>query len=307
MLLTRLILLAALGGGLLHSDARAGAWTLPEGRLWAKVAYFQQATDEWYLSFPEPYFRDGQISEYAAGTRRPYRFDGEYESVAVFAEAFYGVTDRLDVGVQVPWFDQTLTDITRPEPPSDAGFGDVRLSAKLRLTEGPALVTLKTVAKLPTGDFINEDGLIPVSEGQWDFDFLVQVGRSFWPLPAYANVDAGYRLRLANGEVDRDPGDEWLLNAEVGVNLTRRLLVMVKLESLWGQSGVDQGIETSSLKKQIAYLAPTVFFTVRDGLSVEAALRYTLGGRNFPAGKQLTVGLSTEVDVPGMGRSSPVR
>lgn len=300
MLYARLIALAVLGLGLLHSEALAGAWTLPEGRLWTKVSYFQQKTDEWYISFPEPYFRDDEISEFPAGTRRPYRFDGEYESRAVFVEAFYGVTDRLDLGVQVPWFDQTLTDLTRPEPPSNPGIGDLRISAKFRLTERPALITLKTVAKIPTADFENEDGLIPAGEGQGDLDFQIQVGRSLWPLPAYANADVGYRVRLKNDEVDRDPGDEWLLNAEVGVNATRRMLLTVKLESLWGAAAVDQGIETNSLKKRITYLAPTALFAIRDGLYAEAALRYTLGGRNFPAGRQFTMGLSTEFEVPGL-------
>ncbi|HIG18085.1 MAG TPA: hypothetical protein EYQ31_12820 [Candidatus Handelsmanbacteria bacterium] len=78
------------------------------------------------------------------------------------------------------------------------------------------LFTLKGGAKIPSGDFRNEDGLIPVGEGQWDFHLVLQAGRSLWPLPSYANIDLGYRIRLANEDILRDPGDEWLVNAEIG-------------------------------------------------------------------------------------------
>jgi hypothetical protein len=106
------------------------------------------------------------------------------------------------------------------------------LFAKFRLLEKPLLFTLKGGIKMPTGEFKNEDGLIPVGEGQWDFDLIAQLGRSFWPLPLYGNVDLGYRVRTKNDEIDRDPGDEWFLNAELGYNITRRLLLAGKYEAL---------------------------------------------------------------------------
>jgi hypothetical protein len=45
---------------------------------------------------------------------------------------------------------------------------------------------------------------------------VLQAGRFLWPLPSYANIDLGYRIRLANEDILRDPGDEWLVNAEIG-------------------------------------------------------------------------------------------
>ena len=200
--------------------AFAGAWTLPQGQLWTKVTLFQQEADEWYLASPE--YAGGQVQP--AGARRPYRFNGRYQSKAVFLEAFYGVTDRLDLGVQAPYLIQEYGDDTFLESSADAGLGDLRVFAKVRALSAPAVLTLKLGAKAPTGDFTNADGVIPVGEGQWDFDFIGQLGRSFWPLPLYANLDLGYRVRMKNEDIDRDPGDEWFFNAEVGVNLGRRLL-----------------------------------------------------------------------------------
>jgi len=268
----------------------AGAWTLPQGQVWTKITVFQQDTDEWYIASPE--LANGEIQE--AGTRRPYRFNGEYESRAVFVEGFYGVTDRFDLGVQIPYFAQQFADDTRLDPPSDSGFGDVRMFAKWRAFSAPALFTLKAGAKIPTGEFRSEDGVIPAGEGQWDFDLIGQVGRSFWPLPLYANLDVGYRVRLENDEIDCDPGDEWFFNAELGYNVTRRILLMAKLEGLRGQASTDFGsIKNRSQIKRITYFSPALSVGLNEQTTLEVGVRYTLNGRNFPAGRQVTLGLSS--------------
>jgi hypothetical protein len=278
--------LALLG---LAAEAGAGAWTLPKGKFWGKVTYFQQATDEWYVASPQ--FIAGRIVE--PGDRSRYNFEGEYESKAIFAEGFYGLSDRLDVGVQVPYFDQTFSDQTRSEAVSDAGLSDIRVFAKFRLIDKPFLLTLKTGAKMPTGEFKNEDGLIPVGEGQWDFDFIAQVGRSFWPLPLYGNVDVGYRIRTKNDEIDRDPGDEWFLNAELGYNITRKLMLMSKYELLRSDPSIEFGtIKNRSQIKRITFLTPVLLYAIDERMAVEAAVRISLNGRNYPAGGQFVLGVS---------------
>ncbi|MEE2658701.1 MAG: transporter [Candidatus Latescibacterota bacterium] len=283
--------------------AHAGAWTVPQGQLWVKVSYLQQNTDEWYIDALDPELQDeGTFGQFSAGTRRPYYFNGEYDLKAVFIEGVYGVTDWLNFGVKLPFSDQIFHDDNRTDPPSDAGFSDLRIFSKIRVLQKPAIITLKAEAKIPTGDFKNEDGLIPVGEGQWDFDFLLQVGRSLWPLPAYANVDAGYRVRLENEEIFRDPGDEWLLNAEVGYLPTHNLLLALKFEYLKGRVGSLGGFQTDNLKQCIAYLVPTVAHSIHRSTALEAAIRISTEGRNFPAGCQFTLGLSTNVDIAGLIR-----
>jgi len=276
---------------------------LPKGHLWTKVSYFQQNTDEWYIASPQG-FGDSLVE---ASTRQPYRFNGKYESKAVFIEAFYGVTERLDVGLQIPYFDQLFNDDTQVVPPSDAGFSDIRIFSKWRLLSKPFLLTLKGGVKMATGQFRNEDGLIPVGEGQWDFDTGVQVGRSFWPLPLYANAEVGYRFRLENKEIIRDPGDEWFFNAEVGYSITRKLLAAAKLEVLRGKAGTDFGFRNRSQIKRITYFNPVVSYYLYGGITAEVGARLSLGGRNFPAGQQLVIGLSSDVDVLKAVRAAPYR
>ena len=275
-----LVGLALLGAA---TDVGAGAWTLQQGQFWGKLTYFQQHTEEWYVG-------KGRFG--TPGTRAGYDFDGQYESRAVFFEGLYGVTDRLDLGLQVPYFDQSFANTVFAEPRTDTGLSDIRALAKFRLLAKPLVLALKAGVKVPTGEFKNEDGLIPVGEGQWDFDFVGQVGRSFWPLPLYGNIDLGYRVRTHNEQIDRDPGDEWFLNAEVGYQLVRQFMLVGKCEVLRSSPAIVFGSIEAEIKR-ITYLTPTLLYAVGHRTMIEAAVRFSLNGRNFPAGRQFVLGLAT--------------
>lgn len=281
-----LVGLALLGAA---ADAGAGAWTLPRGQFWGKLTYFQQRTQEWYVG-------KGRFG--APGTRARYDLDGQYESRAIFFEGLYGVTDRLDLGLQIPYFDQSFANAAFAKPRTATGLSDLRALVKFRLLAKPLVLALKAGVKMPTGAFKNEDGLIPVGEGQWDFDLVGQVGRSFWPRPLYGNLDLGYRVRTRNERIDRDPGDEWFLNAELGYQLARPLMLLGKCEVLRSRPAVVFGGIEAEIKR-IAYLTPALLYAVGQRTVIEVAMRFSLHGRNFPAGRQLVLGLATTL---GKGR-----
>ncbi|MBT7164046.1 MAG: hypothetical protein HN904_14790 [Victivallales bacterium] len=239
--------------------AHAGAWTTPAGSLWTKISWFRQSTDEWYTDNDQPILLpDNTLGSRPAGSRQPYRFNGQYESTAFFMEGYYGLTDAVDVGLQMPWFDQSFDDDTRIDSPAESGFSDLRIFARWQVLRRPFLLTLKGGAKIPTAEFRNEDGLIPVGEGQWDYDIVLQMGRSFWPIPAYANIDLGYRVRTENESILRDPGDEWLVTAEAGYNLLPSLLLTMKYEGLYSKAGKSFGLRNESLTKRFTYLSPSM-------------------------------------------------
>ena len=273
----------------------AGAWTLPQGTLWTKAAVFQQSTRESYLA--DTRLHDGVL--FHPGDRLTYPFEGEFDATAVYVDLIYGVTDRFDLGVQIPYLDRAYADTTRPESPAERGLGDIRIAAKWRVLKDPAQFSIKLGAKMPNAEFSNQDGLIPVGEGQWDFDFVGQLGKSFWPLPLYVNLDLGYRVRTVNEQrtIQRDPGDEWFFTAEAGYNLTSRLLLIGKYELLRSDPATDFGfLVVESQIKQITYFTPTLVYKLSERLTVELAVPVSLSGRNFPAGHQLVFGLSSHVD-----------
>ena len=286
------ILLLILGACAIPHRIEAGAWTLPRGHFWGKITAMTQATNEEYVSVGGSGREPDLAFIYEAGDRARYRENGQYDSQAVFIDAFYGLSDRLDLGVQIPFFRQEFENVGFRAPNVASGFSDIRGFLKFRLFQKPGIGTLKFGFKAPTGDFQNRDGLIPVGEGQWDFDFIFQFGRSFWPFPGYANLDVGYRVRLQNEAIDRDPGDEWIFNAEVGYTPMQKLLLALKVEGIRGRPSETFGLKLPSDVKRITYLSPTLLIGPYQNLSLETSLRITVNGRNFPAGRMWVAGIS---------------
>lgn len=270
----------------------AGAWTLPKGKIWAKVTGLTQSTEEEYVAVGGS-GREPDIARlYAPGERAAYRENGHYQSHALFLDLFYGVTNRFDIGIQIPFFRQTFENVGFRPANTASGFSDIRLFTKFNLIENPFVGSIKFGAKAPTGKFENQDGIIPVGEGQWDFDFIAQLGRSFWPLPIYTNLDIGYRLRLKNDTISRDPGNEWFYHAEVGYHPIDKLLIALKVEGIRGNPSRVFNIELPRDIKQITYISPTLLVGPYQNLNIETSLRISAGGRNFPAGQMWVLGIS---------------
>lgn len=276
--LRRLALLLAL---VLCTPAAVGAqWPAGRGGYWAKVSVFRHQTTEQYRA-------DGQ--------RRPFLSSNAVStSVAVFADVLVGVADRVDVWVQAPYFDLRFDD--DGEDRRSTGVGDVRTAVRvnlLRLRGGSLPISVRLAAKAPIADLTVDAEVIPVGEGQWDYEAWLEGGISLWPLPAYSVVWVGYRWRTLNEVTTRRPGDEVVFLAEVGAT---RLLGgvggKVIVDGLLGRAGSVQGIRLGDDDgRRILYVAPTATWAITSSTLVEVAARIPLLGRNFPAGVPLQIGL----------------
>ena len=51
--------------------------------------------------------------------------------------------------------------------------------------------------------------------------------------------------------------------------------------------------------KRITYLTPALLYAIGRRTVIEAAVRFSLNGRNFPAGRQLVLGLATTLGKGG--------
>ena len=102
----------------------------------------------------------------------------------------------------------------------------------------------------------------------------------------------GYRLRLKNDTISRDPGNEWFYHAEVGYQPTEKLLLALKLEGIRGNPSRVFNIELPRDIKRITYFSPTLLVGPYQNLNIETSLRISAGGRNFPAGQMWVVGVS---------------
>ena len=256
----------------------AGQWAEGKGRYWVKLSGFRHVTTEQYRP-------DGR-------KRRFLNSDAESRSSAVFLDALVGVTDRLDLWLQLPYFDLNFDDDAGRR--NSRGIGDVRVSARynlLRLRGGSVPVSARFTAKIPVVDFPIDAEVIPVGEGQWDYEAWLETGVSLWPVPAYAVLWLGYRWRSLNAESTRDPGDERVLLAELGGSLSGPLGAKLTVDALLGKNGSIQGIRVSGDEREIIYIQPSVTYRIRPDLALEVGARMPVRGKNFPAGPQFTVGL----------------
>lgn len=252
-------------------------WAEGQGGYWTKVSVFRHTTEEQFRS-------NGDVRPFLAA-------NAQSRSTAIFFDALYGVTDRLDVWVQVPYFDLHFDDDA--DERHSQGIGDVRLSARynlLKLRGGSIPISARFTVKAPVVDFPIDAEVIPVGEGQWDYEAWLEGGASFWPIPAYAVLWVGYRWRALNSETTRDPGDERTLLAEVGGTFAGPLGGKVVLDAIFGKTGAVQGIKVSGDEREIVYLQPTLTYQLTSSLALETSVRVPLHGKNYPAGPQFTVG-----------------
>lgn len=254
------ILIAALGI-VAPGVAFAGAWTLEKGQVWSKITGLYQATDEHFD-------RDGE----------PSGFPADYTSREVYLDVYYGVTKRFDLGVQFAAINRKFENFTSNRHremfgyrAKESGLGDIRVFGKVNLAHEPVVGTLMLGIKAPTGDFRAAPEAMSAGNGQWDVEVVAQIGKSYWPIPIYANIDLGYRLRETNETIHHNPDDELIYNLEVGASPVEMLNVALKLEGISGAG------------RRVTYAIPTAIVSLPQGLALEAAARVSVLGRADPA------------------------
>jgi len=153
-------------------------WTLPQGQ-WSVGIYY----NNW----------DRLVAPVPGGLPVPYTDDWDYDWNRLSASLGYGLTDRFELSVMVPWDDISASDNLHAgflngryfEDEIDAsGIGNVRLGMKYQLfgrpEEGEALA-LNAFFEAPTGD--DDEGVVPGDTGwglglNWNFSprWMARVG-----------------------------------------------------------------------------------------------------------------------------------
>lgn len=283
-------------------SSQAGAWTLPKRKLWLKSAIFYEATDHRFCTKQDGLslaFRDAGCT--VAGHRAPFDpfIGGESRALAIFTEAAYGATGWLDVGAKIPFYSLQFTNLANPRRPRSNSIGDIRFFTKLRLLQQPFVASLTVGAKSPTGKFTVDAEAVNVSEGQWDFDVIGEVSKSLWPLRGYVSLGVGYRVRTDNDAFEHTMGDELMALAEAGYEFVPRLMIKGTLDWLRGQPPRLKVNNAPLLEhRELLTITPSVIYTLREGLNLEAAVRFAISGQDFPDGQQLMAAVSYGFSIP---------
>lgn len=270
----------------------AGAWTLKKGQLWIKNSVFYQKTDERYYSRNQPC----PLSDCQKGQRVPFPFNGESRVTAIYWDINYGLTNQIELNLQIPYFDIAFTDDANPLRSKTTNVGDIKFGVRYRFLSKPLVTTVRIMAKAPTGLFNKDSEFVPIGDGQWDLEIQGQFGRSLWPLPFYINLDIGYRFRFEPDieTTDLDPGNEFTIRGEVGYNIRKNILLKGAIDGFWGDKFTNIGTKLRFIdsERNILYFEPGIYWVIKEPLAVESTVKFSISGKNYPAGQIFGFGLS---------------
>jgi hypothetical protein len=242
-----------------------------------------------------------QASVFHHNTTR--RFDELSNEVSLFNEGGRSITTSsiltgviglvrgLDVWAQVPFHRLEFNDVV--EKRKTTGIGDprfhVRIGPELILGKSlPIPIALRAGVKLSAGSFPVDSEIIPLTEGQRDWELILEIGRSFWPRKSYTMLWLGYRWREKNNKVLKDPGDEFFFLYNIGGEY-RGLNWKFGVEGLYGRSSRFFDIAVASSRRRMLQLLPSIGKNVGPG-GLEVGTRIPVSGRNLPAGPALFIG-----------------
>jgi hypothetical protein len=272
----------ALGTGILlglitqlaDPDTVEGQWIESPGSGWVSSTLY-------YLDTRERYGLDAEKREFFA--------EGHAVTTSVFVTAAVGLVSGVDAWVLVPVHNLQFDDISGER--NKTGIGDVKAwlrVAPLSYFGSDFPLAIRGGVKLPYGDFPVEAEVIPLGEGQRDWELIAEVGHSLYPKSVYALVWLGYRWREINEEIGRDFGDEVFFLAQVGGQVGN-VSYKVMAEGWDGDTPIIEGIPTANGRREYLQVMPSLSYPVGPG-QFEVGVRIPLKGRNLPSGNALVLG-----------------
>ncbi len=247
--------------------------TLPKGGGWLQAAvYGQRAT-----RFFDP-----------NGDRHPFLADSEFDTRSFFLTGALGMADGLELWAQVPVHNLDVESLGGDS--RSAGLGDIRVAARL----GSPLfgldlpISLRLGVKFPGSDFPVDATVLPLTEGQRDWEMSLESGVQPPGHSEYLRGWVGYRWREENRDAAREPGDEVFASATVGGALGT-FSWAITADALWGRTPRAQGFELPGDQRRLVQLLPTIGKQVGPG-RLEATAQIPVSGRNLPVGVGISIG-----------------
>lgn len=270
----------ALITGVATPDTASAQWVEDPGTGWIKLQGAHQNTQK-------KFDHEGNIE--------PIKLDEAARSItsSVRLTGALGLWRGVDVWSDVPYRQLQFNDSARDR--QSTGISDPRFFLRFGpslfgLDNLPFAVALRNGVKLPLGEFAVDAQIIPLSEGQRDWEMLLELGKSLHPWPMYVMGWVGYRWRESNTEIQRKPGDEKLLYVAAGGSVDR-FQWKLAIDGLFGEPPVRTAFDLSleNERRQLVQIIPTAGWEVGPG-AIGVGARLPVYGRNFPAGPIFTLG-----------------
>jgi hypothetical protein len=257
-----------------------GQWVEPPGTGWAHLGVAHQNT--------------GTKFDPDTGHRTPFDTeDARSITTTVRLTGALGLVRGVDAWIDVPYHRLAFNDVQADR--LQTGVADPRLYVRagpslVGVEDLPVAVALRGGVKFPVGEFAPNADVIPLSEGQRDWDLLLEAGKSLHPWPVYVAGWVGYRWREANPTSTRKPGDERLVYLAAGGHVDR-FRWKLAVDGLFGRppTRTDLGLTLDNDRRALVQLIPTVGWRLGPG-TLEAGACIPLRGRRVPAGPTGTLG-----------------
>ena len=247
--------------------------TLPKGGGWIQVAaYGQRATD-----FFDP-----------NGDRQAFLADSEFDTRSLYLTGAVGLATGVELWAQVPVHNLDVESLGGDSRTS--GLGDIRIAARFgsELLGLDVPLSLRLGAKIPGSDFPVDATILPLTEGQRDWEASLEAGFSLPDRSEYLMGWVGYRWREENKEAAREPGDELFASISVGGTLGT-LNWGITADALWGGVPLAQGFELPGDKRRLLQILPTIGTQVGPG-RLEITGQVPVSGQNLPVGVGASLG-----------------
>ena len=261
------------------ASAAFGQWLEPPGKGWIQGSIYHHDTRNRFdpQGNVEPLFNEG----------------GRSLTSSLFMTAAAGVYRGVDAWVQVPLHRLEFNDVASMR--RSVGIGDpllhIRISPELLGVRSQVPVAIRAGVKLPLGDFPVDSEVVPLTEGQRDWEVMVELGHSFYPNPLYVMGWIGYRWRETNDKIERKPGDERFGFLAIG-GTHSPFFWKLTLEMLFGKQWISftgVRIPLAQSERELVQITPSVGRNVGPG-GLELGVRIPVAGQNFPAGPALFLG-----------------
>ncbi len=254
-------------------------WVEAPGTGWVHVGVAHQDT-------PLKFDRNGNVTDFDTENARSV-------TTTVRVTGALGLVRGVDAWVDVPYHRLAFNDVQADR--LQTGIADPRLFLRVGpslfgIGDLPVALALRGGIKFPVGEFDIDAEVIPLSEGQRDWELVLEVGKSLHPWPVYVMGWAGYRRREENAASNTKPGDERIFHVAAGGSFAPfewKLAVDGVLGRPPTRTDFDLPLEND--RRELVQVMPTVGWAVGPG-TVEAGARIPLHGRKVPAGPSVTLG-----------------
>lgn len=264
-------------------------WVSRPGEGWADVSVY-------HLDTREAFGFDGRLGEFFA--------EGHAVSTSAFLTLAGGLLPGVDGWIQLPYhrlrYDDARADRLR------SGIGDTKLflrAAPLRFLGSEFPLAIRGGVKFGVGDFAVDSEVIPLGDGQTDWEVIGEVGHSFWPAELYVGGWAGYRWREPNEAAKRDYGDEAFYLAQIGGSLGRIGVQLIVEGMASVTTPVIEAIPLRTARRSLHQVMPRLSYSAGPG-TWSLGLRVPLRGENLPGGTSVVLGYFTRWSL-ARGRRRP--